>query len=65
MTTRTYISLGWWGYFSCAVLYVISSLRAGDWLTIAGSLFFLAATVAFLIPHYRTRESGTGEETET
>jgi hypothetical protein len=65
MTNRGFVSLGWWGYFSCAVIYVISGLRAGDWLGFAGSLFFLGATVAFLIPHYRSTWGKTrSEETQ-
>ena len=64
MTTRGWVTLGWWGYFSCAVVYVISGLRAGDWLGLTGSLFFLAATVAFLIPHYLHPWKDAEEETE-
>lgn len=47
------LSLGWWDYFACAAVYVIAGLRAGDWLGLVGSLFFLLATIAFIIEHYR------------
>jgi hypothetical protein len=53
MEGRGYITAGWWGYFFCAAIYVISGLRAGDWLGLAGSVFFLIATVCFMIPHHR------------
>jgi hypothetical protein len=53
MNDRNFISAGWWGYFICAVIYVIGGLRAGDWLSILGSLFFLGATISFMVPHYR------------
>ena len=57
MTDRMFLSLGWWGYFACAALYVIAGLRTGDALTLAGSACFLGATVAFLIPHHRNAAS--------
>ncbi len=47
------LSLGWWGYFACAVVYVVGGLRAGDAFSVIGSLFFLGATAAFIIHHYR------------
>ena len=64
MSTRGYITLGWWGYFTCAVIYVISGLRAGDWLGLTGSLFFLLATISFLIPHYRQAIRRSDEESD-
>ena len=63
MNDRNFVSLGWWGYFSCAVIYAISGLRSGDLLGLAGSVFFLGATIAFLIPHYRSSwGKSTGKE---
>lgn len=47
------LSAGWWGYFACAAVYVIAGLRAGDWFGLLGSVFFLVATVCFIIEHYR------------
>lgn len=54
MNNSNLLSIGWWGYFACALIYVIAGLRAGDWLGLLGSMFFLAATVAFLIHYYRS-----------
>ena len=53
MRDRGFISAGWWGYFACAAIYVVSGLRAGDWLGLAGSVLFLIATLCFMVPHYR------------
>ncbi|MEM6620281.1 MAG: hypothetical protein AAF631_13415 [Pseudomonadota bacterium] len=53
MSRAFLLAVGWWGYFACAVIYVIAGLRAGDLLGLAGSVCFLVATVAFLIDHYR------------
>jgi hypothetical protein len=64
MTDRVFLSLGWWGYFACASVYVFAGLRSGDILNLLGSSFFLVATVAFLIPHYR-REAGNPSAEET
>jgi hypothetical protein len=55
MSERVYLTAGWWGYFLCAAIYVIAGLRAGDWLGLVGSVFFLVATVCFMVPHYRKR----------
>ena len=35
-----------------AAIYIVASVRAGDWLNLSGSLFFFLATVCFIIPHY-------------
>ncbi len=61
MAGRGYITAGWWGYFLCAAIYVIAGLRAGDWLGLVGSVFFLLATVSFMIHHARF---GGNAETE-
>ena len=61
MTNKTLTTLSWWGYLLCATIYVISGVRAGDWLGLSGSLLFLAATVGFLIIHTRNNKS---EDTE-
>ncbi|MEJ6707721.1 MAG: hypothetical protein QNK92_02710 [Amylibacter sp.] len=55
MSSRGFITAGWWGYFICAAIYVVAGIRAGDWLGLAGSFFFLGATVCFMVPHYRNR----------
>jgi Na+/proline symporter len=61
MSERNFISAGWWGYFICAVIYVIGGIRAGDWITILGSLFFLIATISFMVPHYRAHKDKTND----
>ena len=62
MSSRGLISVGWWGYFACAAVYVIAGLRAGDWFGLLGSLFFLGATIAFIIEHYQSRQLASSEE---
>lgn len=52
MSGRGLIAFGWWGYFICAAIYVVAGIKAGDWLGLAGSFFFLIATLAFMIHHY-------------
>ncbi len=64
MSDRNFVSLGWWGYFACATVYVIAGIRSGDLLGLAGSLFFLVATVAFLIPHYRRIPNAADRENQ-
>lgn len=61
MRSRGFITMGWWGYFICAAIYVVAGIRAGDWLGLSGSLFFLGATVCFIIPHYRNSQDRTGD----
>lgn len=46
------LQAGWWGYFACAAVYVVAGLRAGDWFGLLGSVFFLIATVCFIVEHY-------------
>ena len=65
MSSRRLISLGWWGYFACAAVYVIAGLRAGDWFGLLGSLFFLGATIAFILEHYRSRADVRSDEETT
>jgi hypothetical protein len=38
-----------------ALVFLASSIRAGDGLAIAGSLFFLVACFSFLVPLLRQR----------
>ena len=49
------ITFGWWGYFICALIYVIQGIRFEDYVGTVGSIFFLLATAAFLVPHHRQR----------
>ena len=53
MNARAYITLGWWGYLICAAIYVYGGLKAGDYISTLGSLFFFTATVCFMVPHYK------------
>lgn len=57
MTDRALIGLGWWGYFICAVIYVFSGIRAGDWVGLSGSAFFLLATLCFMVHFYRSQRN--------
>ena len=61
MWSRGFITMGWWGYFICAAIYVVVGIRAGDWLGLSGSFFFLIATVCFITPHYRKRQARAGD----
>ncbi|MEM6488506.1 MAG: hypothetical protein AAF677_09625 [Pseudomonadota bacterium] len=51
----TLVALGWWLFVACAACFIIASARAGDWVATLGSVLFMAANIAFLIPHYRQR----------
>ena len=64
MNDRILVTLGWWGYLTCAVIYTIAGIRAGDWLGLSGSIFFLLATIVFLIHHYRQGHSASEGETK-
>jgi len=41
---------GWILIIVCAIFFIVSSIRMGDGLMLAGSLFFLVACFLFLIP---------------
>ena len=41
---------GWILFIVCAFIFIASSIRMGDGLMLAGSLFFLVACFLFLIP---------------
>lgn len=63
--THTYFHLiGWLLFLVCAVLFVVSGLRAGDRLLVAGSLVFLIACIAFIIPTLSDLRSSRGARTE-
>lgn len=53
MTDRALVLTGWWLFVACAVLFLLGAWRAGDPIGFAGSLCFLAANIAFMIPVYR------------
>ena len=64
MRSMRLAAFGWWGYFACATIYVIAGVRAGDWFGLFGSMFFLAATIAFILDHYRSQGSSDEEISE-
>jgi hypothetical protein len=41
---------GWVLFILCAILFILSGIRAGDILTTAGSIVFLIACMVFLMP---------------
>lgn len=61
MTDRGWNLIGWWLFIACALLFIAASARAGDMLALAGSVAFMAANLAFLVPYYR---HGARRETE-
>ncbi|MDA3948470.1 MAG: hypothetical protein PF508_04505 [Spirochaeta sp.] len=42
--------IGWLLFLACAVLFLVSAVRVGDRLLVAGSLVFLIACLVFIIP---------------
>jgi len=44
--------IGWILFTLCAILYIISSLEANDWMMLGGSLLFLLACILFLIGYF-------------
>lgn len=42
--------LGWILFILCALIYIAANIRSGDWLSLAGSVLFLAACVVFAVP---------------
>lgn len=56
MSDRGLVILGWWLFVACAVFFIIAAARAGDWVSLAGSVLFMAANIAFLIPFYRRKK---------
>ena len=64
MTDRFWTLAGWWLFVVCAAFFIAASWRAGDMLALAGSVFFMAANVAFLIPHYRAPAPGRRDSEE-
>lgn len=62
MSNRQWTLLGWWLFVVCAGFFIAAALRAGDVLALLGSLAFMAANIAFLIPFYRARPRDEHEE---
>jgi len=62
ITNRALILTGWWLFVTSAFFFILASARAGDPLSLLGSLAFMAANIAFLIPHYRRPVDGREED---
>ena len=43
--------VGWWLFVVSALFFTATSLRAGDMLSLLGSLFFLVGCFVFLLPY--------------
>ena len=43
--------VGWWLFVVSALFFTATSLRAGDMLSLLGSLFFLVGCFVFLVPY--------------
>ena len=56
---RTFILWGWALFIISALFFLIAGIRAGDWASIIGALFFLGANLLFLVPVLREKQ---GEE---
>ncbi len=56
--TVTWLRLGLWSYLICSFFFVYGSLLAGDWISICGSLAFMAGAVFFLLSHYSESRNG-------
>ena len=54
MSERRLALTGWLLFVASACLFIAASVRAGDWLALGGSLFFLVACIVFLIPLLRS-----------
>jgi len=46
------MTLGLWSYLTCAVLFVVMGITAGDFFSIASSVAFFAGALFFLLSHY-------------
>jgi hypothetical protein len=56
VTTWHYELAGWLLFVLSALAFLAAAIRAGDALAIGGSLFFLLACFAFLVPLMRQRQ---------
>ncbi len=53
LTDRQWTLTGWWLFVVCAAFFIVASARAGDLIPLLGSVAFMSANIAFLIPFYR------------
>jgi F0F1-type ATP synthase assembly protein I len=52
-----YQIVGWILFISCAIFFIVSSLKNQDILTFIGSVIFLIACIVFIIPLIRTNKN--------
>lgn len=50
-----WVITGWLLFIVSALFFILASLRAGDNLALAGSIFFLIACFAFLVPLFHNK----------
>jgi len=50
---RIFVLTGWWLFVVCAGFFIAAAARSGDVISLLGSVAFMAANIAFLIPFYR------------
>ena len=62
LSDRQWSLAGWWLFVLCAALFIAASARSGDLIALAGSIAFMSANIAFLIPFYRARANGAEPE---
>ena len=56
LSDEVFIKAGWWLFVICALCFVAVALINRDWLSLIGSLAFLAANALFMVPVYRRRK---------
>jgi dipeptide/tripeptide permease len=56
-----YQIVGWILFTICAILFIASSLKNHDTLTLVGSVIFLIACIVFLIPIFKAHKT-TGDD---
>ncbi|HUS53471.1 MAG TPA: cytochrome oxidase subunit III [Thermohalobaculum sp.] len=62
LTNRQWTLIGWWLFVVCAGLFIVAAARAGDMIALLGSVAFMAANIAFLIPFYRRPSNDENED---
>ncbi len=53
LTDRQWTLTGGGLFVVCAAFFIVASARAGDLIPLLGSVAFMSANIAFLIPFYR------------
>ena len=62
LTDRQWTLTGWWLFVACAAFFIAASARSGDVIALIGSVAFMSAYIAFLIPFYRASSHEDHEE---